>query len=371
MRNSCRNVACRLASLAAAGIAAVGTAWGQVPPAWEATPNFRYNIESIDYNANTRVARVFFSVTNPSAGEVPWDIKADWPFTQLLPSAVSRLSLDIGWNTREYTNAGSGSPSAAAAPISVDLLKNATEVVPDSGIYVASATLPTQAKGTGVAAIEGHPALTFVEKESQTIGGFGRNDRFEYLQRFAGTGDIRNRVFVEAGTASGREPTERIRLQSYVGQFLQETGVSLGAEDEGPFEMRLLHFRRTFVEKMFALHAKVEAFKEAGKPIGGYARHYYDLFCLAENPEVLAMLQSDEYGVIKSDYDLISTQHFPKSYVPPPDMTFAKSDALFPPDDLRAVLGSEFEAQCRVLCFGPFPAWDEVQTRLNGIRDFL
>ena len=69
-------------------------------------------------------------------------------------------------------------------------------------------------------AIEQHPALTFVEKESQTIGGFGRNDRFEYAQRFAGAGEIRNRVFVEAGTASGREPTERVRLQSYVGQFL-------------------------------------------------------------------------------------------------------------------------------------------------------
>jgi hypothetical protein len=34
-------------------------------------------------------------------------------------------------------------------------------------------------------AIEQHPALTFVEKESQTIGGLGRNDRFEYAQRFA------------------------------------------------------------------------------------------------------------------------------------------------------------------------------------------
>jgi len=66
-------------------------------------------------------------------------------------------------------------------------------------------------------AVEDHPALMFVDKESQTIGGFGRNDRFEYVQRFAGTGDIRNRVFVEVGTASGREPTERIRLQSYVG----------------------------------------------------------------------------------------------------------------------------------------------------------
>ena len=57
--------------------------------------------------------------------------------------------------------------------------------------------------------------------------------------------------------------------------------------------MRLLHFRRTFVEKMFAIHAKVEAFKNAGQPIGGYARHYYDLFCLAQRPEVLAMLRSD------------------------------------------------------------------------------
>jgi Nucleotidyl transferase AbiEii toxin, Type IV TA system len=220
-------------------------------------------------------------------------------------------------------------------------------------------------------AIEGHPGLKFVEKESQTIGGFGRNDRFEYVQRFAGTGDIRNRVFVEAGTASGKEPTDRVRLQSYVGLFLQETGVSLGAEDEGPFEMRLLHFRRTFVEKMFAIHAKVEAFKQAGKPIGGYARHYYDLFCLAERPEVVAMLKSDEYGVIKADYDRISRAHFEKSYVPPPEMSFSKSDALFPSAELRAVLDAEFEKQCRVLCFGPFPSWDGVQARLEELRSLL
>src|SRR5271168_3400451 len=93
-------------------------------------------------------------------------------------------------------------------------------------------------------AVGQHPGLKFVDKESQTIGGFGRNDRFEYAQRFAEAGEIRNRVFVEAGTASGREPTERVRLQSYVGQFLQERVATLGAEDEGPFEMRLLHFRR-------------------------------------------------------------------------------------------------------------------------------
>jgi len=219
--------------------------------------------------------------------------------------------------------------------------------------------------------IERQPGLSFVSKESQTIGGFGRNDHFEYKQRFAGTGEIRNRVLVEAGTASGREPTERVRLQSYVGQFLQETGASLGADDDGAFEMRLLHFRRTFVEKMFAINAKVEALKSQQKSIGVYARHYYDLFCLADRPEVLAMLNSKEYGEIKADYDRVSREHFPKSYVPPPGMSFAKSDALFPPAPLKAVLAAEFEKQCKILCFGPIPNWEDLQGKLDAIRKFL
>lgn len=216
-----------------------------------------------------------------------------------------------------------------------------------------------------------HPAFQFVEKESQTIGGFGRNDRFEYPQRFAGTGDIRNRVLIEAGTASGNQPTERVKLQSYVGQYLQEIGVSMGTEDEIPFFMRLLHFRRTFVEKMFAIHGKVEIFKQTGREIGGYARHYYDLFCLAKRPEVLAMLQSVEYDEIRADYDRISRIHFDKSYVPPPDMSFKQSQALFPPKNLRVYLASEFRKQCQTLCFGAYPDWDELENTMKEIRPLL
>jgi hypothetical protein len=168
-----------------------------------------------------------------------------------------------------------------------------------------------------------------------------------------------------------REPTERVPIQSYVAQFLAQNGITLGADDEAPFEMRLLHFRRTFVEKMFAIHGKVEAFKNAGQPIGSYARHYYDLFCLVQRPEVLAMLRSEEYAAIQADYDRISTQHFPKSYVPPPEMSFAKSDALFPSGALRAAIAADFEAQCRILCLGPSPTWDEVETRFADVRSLL
>ncbi len=83
-----------------------------------------------------------------------------------------------------------------------------------------------------------HPALRFVEGEGQTVGGFGRNDRFSYRQRFGGPGEVANRVLLEAGTASGWEPTTVVELSSYLGQFLRDRNTSLGAEDEGPFMMR-------------------------------------------------------------------------------------------------------------------------------------
>lgn len=220
-------------------------------------------------------------------------------------------------------------------------------------------------------AICGHPALDFLPDESQTIGGFGRSDRFSYKQRFGGPGEVANRVLLESGTASGREPTSIVPLRSYVAEFLQATKVTLGAEDETEFSLRLLHFRRTFVEKMFAIHAKVELLKRDGRPMGGYARHYYDLYQLSQRPEVLAMLRSEEYATIKKDYDEISRVNFAKSYFYPDGMCFARSDALFPPENMRSSLGVEYENQCKNLCYGPFPSWTEVLARLEEIRSLL
>ena len=166
-------------------------------------------------------------------------------------------------------------------------------------------------------AVAAHAALTFVPEDSKTIGGFGRSDTFAYEPRFGDPTEVAPRVLLEAGTASGREPTAVRELRSYVAQFLQETGTSLGADDENSFSLRLLHFRRTFVEKLFAIHGKVELFKRRQLRIGGYARHYYDLYQLASQPEVVVMLQSQEYADIKADYDRISCAHFARDYVAP------------------------------------------------------
>ena len=220
-------------------------------------------------------------------------------------------------------------------------------------------------------AVGAHPALALLQSEGQTVGGFGRSDRFSYPQRFGGPGEVANRVLVEAGAASGREPAITVELRSYLGQFLQDRGLSLGAEDQGSFPMRLLHFRRTFVEKMFAIHGKVELLKRDGQALGTYARHYYDLFQLAAQAEVIVMLKSSEYTAIKADYDQISRTHFPKSYFYPDGMNFSRSNALFPPADLAAVIGAEYETQCRMLCYGPYPSWVEIQARLLELRELL
>ncbi len=220
-------------------------------------------------------------------------------------------------------------------------------------------------------ALAEHPRLTFLKEESQTTGGFGRADRFSFGQRFGGPGEVAGHVLVESGTASGRQPTATVELRSYLGAFLTERGVSLGAEDEGGFTMLLLHFRRTFVEKLFAIHSKVELLKRDGRAIGSYARHYYDLYQLAGRPEVIAMLSSDEYGTIKADYDAISRDHFPRSYFAPENMSFSGSDALFPSEGLEANISAEYEAQCRQLCLGPYPSWRDVQARFADLKIFL
>ncbi len=176
-------------------------------------------------------------------------------------------------------------------------------------------------------------------------------------------------MLVEAGSASGREPTVTVELRSYLGQFLQESGVTLGAEDEGSFPMRLLHFRRTFVEKLFAIHSKVELLRRDGQPLGTYARHYYDLFQLAIQHEVTAMLNSPEYAAIKTDYDQISRTHFSRSYFHPEGMSFARSDALFPPDKLSTAIGAEYDAQCRMLCLRPLCVMGRDSSPASGAEE--
>ena len=219
--------------------------------------------------------------------------------------------------------------------------------------------------------VSNHPGLTLLKGEGFSKKGVSRNSYFSYSPEFSAIPAIANRVLLEMGTRSGSYPTEEILLRSYLAEFLEDTQNSLDAEDESPFPMVLLHFRRTFVEKMFTIHSKVVMYQQQGTPIGSYARHYYDLFCLAQHPQVQQMLQSEEYQLIKTDCDQISRQSFPKSYIPPENMSFSTSEALFPTGELSQVISREYTQQCSNLCYSSFPDWAEVEACFVTMADLL
>jgi Nucleotidyl transferase AbiEii toxin, Type IV TA system len=220
-------------------------------------------------------------------------------------------------------------------------------------------------------AVAEHPAFTHLPDESRTFSGSGREDQFAYDSLFDELPGLRSAILLEPGVQSGKQPTEGVAISSLVGDFLRGRGDADLADDLDPFEMTLLHFRRTFVEKLFTVHSKVERLKQEGEPLGRDARHYADLHALAARDEVGAMLGSSEYEEIKVDYQERSLEYFPNSYRPPPDLSFAASEALFPPKELRDQIEPDYEAECARLFAGPYPSFDDVLGRLEGLKELL
>jgi len=132
---------------------------------------FQYNIIEITSRTTGRTtvgpgefAVVKFSVTNPQTGRA-YNLMSDPEWTT--GGGVSRLFLQVAWNTKEFTNTDSSSISkggrGAAMPIPINALPLANPLgVTDNhdGTYSAIAPLPVPltARGTGEVAMEGHPA---------------------------------------------------------------------------------------------------------------------------------------------------------------------------------------------------------------------
>lgn len=221
-------------------------------------------------------------------------------------------------------------------------------------------------------AVSEHPALSWLRDEGTTIGGLGREDYFAYDTHFGALPGVRPAVRLEPGVQSGDFPTAVVPITSLVAEYLHQERMADIADDLASFDMTLLHFRRTFVEKMFAIHGKVMRFLEEAHPLARDARHYSDLHALAGEHEVRVMLASAEYEEIRRDYDEKSRAVFPKTYRPPADLSFIDSPAFFPQPELRERLATDYATQCRLLFSGAtYPSFDEVLTRFAEIRHLL
>jgi OmcA/MtrC family decaheme c-type cytochrome len=120
-----------------------------------AAARFRFNILSVTPAAPGSSPVVTFSVTDPSNGDKPYDIKADAPF--VAAGGASALAIKLGWSTVDFANSGSAQPYGQ--PISINAL---TSAVPGATVGTFSVTapvaLPAGLTGTLRVTLEGHPA---------------------------------------------------------------------------------------------------------------------------------------------------------------------------------------------------------------------
>ncbi len=107
-------------------------------------------------------------MTDPTNNDAPYNILTD-PAFLVAAGGASRLSIDIGWSTADYTNKDSGSASLAtgspAQPIQINPLTisgGTPATGPDAeGAFTSTSplVLPADVDGSIGVALEGHPAV--------------------------------------------------------------------------------------------------------------------------------------------------------------------------------------------------------------------
>ncbi len=116
---------------------------------------FQYNLISVTNTSPGEFPTVTFSVTDPANADATYNLTTDPAFTT--GSGVSRLAIDIAWDTRDYTNTGNGGGNASA--VSLDPLGGGATAVGDGSYVITSGVaIPTDVTGSLAVAIEGHPA---------------------------------------------------------------------------------------------------------------------------------------------------------------------------------------------------------------------
>lgn len=174
---------------------------------------------------------------------------------------------------------------------------------------------------------------------------------------------LRPSVLLEIGTRGGPEPSRMCSVDSLMSRALEAAGAPAMTQPPA-FPVRTLHYQRTFVEKLFAIHQAVVRAASDDSALQRQGRHYYDLWCLWRQTDVQAYLHSDEFGRVATEVAAIGERYWGKHHSAPDDLDFGRSPAIRPDDALQARIAAAYDAD-RTLIFGGAPAFSEILTTLQ------
>jgi hypothetical protein len=116
--------------------------------------------------------------------------------------------------------------------------------------------------------------------------------RLHYLTRVSALAGLREGVLLEAGfdTVAPNEPRD-------ISSWLYDHAVAKGVPiiDNRARGVPCYDLRYTFVEKLQTISTKYRKQQETGESPVEFMRHYYDVYCLLNRPDVQAFIGTDEY----------------------------------------------------------------------------
>lgn len=197
--------------------------------------------------------------------------------------------------------------------------------------------------------------------------GISRTAVFTYEPRTSILEGLQPTIILEMGIRGGAHPTETRSIRSMLAVALEGSGI----EDEtlDPFDMTVLHPRRTLTEKLFALHSACELWHEGRTTaIQRQGRHFYDTYFLLGDDEVAEYIGGEEYLALLREIDEFGLRYFPRDHRTPEEMRLAGSRAFSPDDELRAAIEEDY-LRSRFLFAGDQPSLEAIFARIAEFRD--
>jgi Nucleotidyl transferase AbiEii toxin, Type IV TA system len=160
------------------------------------------------------------------------------------------------------------------------------------------------------------------DKRTRAETGVSRSAVYRYNGVTSDVPGLGRNVLFEAGFRGSTDATVNKPIRSIVAEYAKEKGQESLADDLRDFDIELQDLRRTFVEKLFAIHAAYTKDRANNR-----MRHYYDLSRLCGLPEIQAYVGTDGYRACVTHVKKICRESFPEQAVPDGD-SFKDSPAF-------------------------------------------
>src|SRR5215470_14781206 len=208
--------------------------------------------------------------------------------------------------------------------------------------------------------------------------GVHRAYRISYPATYEATSAIATSVLLEMGIRGGPKPHEQAPISSLLGKTLEAAGEDLSEYDDlQPFDAAILHPGRTLLEKLYFIHGlarQVAANSFDADRLRRHGRHFYDVYKLLGNTQVLSLLADRAQAEqIKASIEAVSQEEFKVTSELRPDSGFAASPAFDPDSYVSRQMQHAYDAIMPALYFGtdPLPEWQDVSNRVQEHRQLL